>query len=110
MAAVRNDRQPGVRDGVGHLARDVGWGQGVLIADQRSEIAKGARRLRQTPAYVASSMGDRAELITLMREAEALGEQWYTASATRSIAQLWRADREVLWLSTAKRWDSSLTR
>lgn len=77
------------------LARDPATAHRVLIADQRREIASGARRLRQTPAYVAAAMGDRAELLVLLREAAALGEHWYTASMTQRMAERWRDDAEV---------------
>ncbi|RYD68475.1 MAG: tetratricopeptide repeat protein [Sphingomonadales bacterium] len=67
----------------------------VLIADNRREIAAGTRRIREVPAFYASSMGDRGELLALMREAALLGERWYSPGVTRRIAERWKDDREV---------------
>jgi tetratricopeptide (TPR) repeat protein len=67
----------------------------LLIAEARREIADGTRRLRKTPAFYASSMGDRTTLVALMTEARDLGEVWYTASIAARIALRWRGDPEV---------------
>ena len=80
------------------IAREPATAHRVLIADERREIASGERRLRQTPAYVASAMGDRSELLALLREADALDEKWFTASMTGAIARRWHDDREVMEL------------
>ena len=80
------------------LARDPATAHRVLIADERREIASGERRLRQTPAYVASAMGDRSELLALLREGSALDEKWFTASMTGAIAGRWHNDGEVMGL------------
>lgn len=100
MAALRGE--PGLTrlsaDLNAALARDPASAHRVLIADERREIASGARRLRQTPAYVASAMGDRAELVALLREAAGLEEKWFTASMTDAIARRWHDDREVMAL------------
>lgn len=100
MAALRGE--PGLTrlsaDLTAAVARDAKTAHRVLIEDERREIASGARRLRQTPAFVASAMGDRVELIALLREASALGEKWYTASMTAAIARRWADDREVMAL------------
>lgn len=100
MAELR--QEPGLTklsaDLTAAVARDPATAHHVLIEDERREIASGARRLRQTPAYVASAMGDRVELVTLLREASALGEKWFTASMTAAIARRWSTDREVMAL------------
>ena len=100
MAELR--REPGLTrlaaDLTAAVTRDANTAHRVLIEDERREIAAGTRRLRQTPAYVASAMGDRVELIALLREASALGEKWFTASMTEAIARRWNADREVMAL------------
>jgi len=67
----------------------------VLITESRREIATGARKLRETPAFYASAMGDREDLVQLMTEASDLGERWYSAPVRRRIAQRWRGDREI---------------
>ena len=74
---------------------DPGTAHRVLIADTRREIAAGTRRIREIPAFYASSMGDRSELLALMREAALLGERWYSPSITRRIYARWQDDREV---------------
>jgi hypothetical protein len=79
-AAVRRDPATAVR---------------VLIAEGRREIATGARKLRETPAFYASAMGDRAALVQLLTEASDQGETWYSAPLTRRIAARWPGDREV---------------
>ncbi|RYY44912.1 MAG: hypothetical protein EOP59_05375 [Sphingomonadales bacterium] len=55
----------------------------------------GTRRIREVPAFYASAMGDRAELVALMREAALLGERWYAPGVTRRIAARWKDDAEV---------------
>lgn len=98
MAELRGE--PGLRTLSSQLTaaitRDPATAHRVLIADARREIASGARRLRQTPAYVASAMGDREALLALLREASALGEKWFTASMTDAIARRWQGDSEVM--------------
>lgn len=100
MAELR--QEPGLTklstDLTAAVANDPATAHRVLIEDERREIANGARRLRQTPAYVASAMGDRVELIALLREASALGEKWFTASMTAAMAKRWADDREVMAL------------
>lgn len=68
---------------------------GVLVAEGRREIESGARKLRQTPAFYASVMGDRKVLLELLIEANEQREQWFSAPLTRRIAARWRGDAEV---------------
>lgn len=77
------------------IRRDPKTAVTVLIDHGRQEIARGERKLRETPAFYASSMGDRAALIALLREANDQDEHWYAASLTRRIAQRWRGDAQV---------------
>lgn len=77
------------------VARDPTTAHRLLIAHARREIADGTRRLRKTPAFYASSMGDRPALVALMTEARNLGEIWYTASIATRIAERWRGDAEI---------------
>lgn len=77
------------------VARDPATAHRVLIEDSRRELAAGTRRIREVPAFYASSMGDRAELVKLMREAEVLGERWYSPAVTARIAARWRGDTEI---------------
>lgn len=77
-------------------AADPATAHRVLIADARREIAIGTRRTREVPAFHASSMGDRASLLALMREAAHLGERWNSSGITRRIAARWKTDREIL--------------
>lgn len=67
----------------------------VLVADARREFAQGERKTRMTPAFQASSMGDRDTLVSLLREAANLGERWYSATLNARIAYRWRNDVEV---------------
>lgn len=67
----------------------------VLVAEGRREIAAGERRLRETPAFYASAMGDRESLVQLLTEASDLGERWPSVPVTRRIAASWRGDAEV---------------
>jgi len=82
------------------IARDPATAHLVLIADARREFASGERKTRMTPAFHASSMGDRATLIMLLRQADTLGERWYSATLNTRIAQKWRGDAEVQRLLT----------
>ncbi|GGB58578.1 tetratricopeptide repeat protein [Blastomonas aquatica] len=77
------------------VARDETTAHLVLVADARREFAEGERKTRMTPAFHASCMGDRATLITLLRQADTLGERWYSATLNKRIAQKWRGDSEV---------------
>ncbi|WP_313434646.1 tetratricopeptide repeat protein [Novosphingobium sp.] len=77
------------------LVDDPGHAHRIMIADALGEIAEGGRRIRQTPAFYASSMKDRAVLIDLLHEAVVLGERWYSRPVTRRIEQSWKGDGEV---------------
>lgn len=77
------------------VARDPRTAVRVLVAEGRREIATGARQQRETPAFYASAMGDRAEFVQLLTEADDLGERWYSAPLTRRMAAKWRGDDEV---------------
>jgi Flp pilus assembly protein TadD len=67
----------------------------VLVDEGRREIATGARQLRETPAFFASAMGDRASLVKLLLEANDLREEWPSRPVTRRIAERWVGDEEV---------------
>ena len=67
----------------------------VLIADARREIANGTRHIRETPAFYASSMGDRESLVQLLREAGTMDEKWYSMAITTRIGQRWRNDPQI---------------
>lgn len=67
----------------------------LLVAEGRREIAEGERQLRETPAFYASAMGDRAALVRLLREANDIGERWPSVPVTRRIKARWRSDAEV---------------
>lgn len=77
------------------IARDPATAHRVLIADARREFATGARQTRISPAFFASSMGDRESLVVLMREAVNLDERWYSLNLIRRIGARWHDDREV---------------
>ena len=77
------------------IAKDESTAHLVLVADARREFAEGERKTRMTPAFHASSMGDRDTLVTLLRQAANLGERWYSATLNKRIAQKWRGDAEV---------------
>lgn len=77
------------------VARDPDTAHLVLVADARREFAEGERKTRMTPAFHASSMGDRETLIVLLRQAATLGERWYSATLNKRIARKWRGDAEV---------------
>lgn len=80
------------------VKRDPATAHRVLIEDARREIMIGTRRIREVPAFYASSMGDREELVKLMHEAANLGERWYSPSITARIRERWKADAEVIEL------------
>jgi tetratricopeptide (TPR) repeat protein len=77
------------------VQRDPKTAHRILTTDMRREIASGERRGRETPAFYASAMGDREELLLLMKEARAIGEQWYSSTIVSRIAARWRSDAEV---------------
>jgi len=78
------------------VRRDPATAHRVLIEDAHREIATGTRRIREVPAFYASSMGDRASLVDLMREAKILGERWHSPGITSRIAKRWKGDAEVI--------------
>lgn len=67
----------------------------VLVAEGRREIRDGERRLRETPAFFASAMGDRDALLQLLTEAAARGERWPSVPVTRRIAAKWKDDAPI---------------
>jgi hypothetical protein len=77
------------------VQRDPGSAVTTLIAEGRREIAAGVRKLRETPAFYASALGDRTALLQLLTEANDLREQWPSFPVTSRIAARWRGDREV---------------
>ena len=77
------------------VRRDPSTAVRVLVAEGRREIATGARQQRETPAFYASAMGDRAEFVQLLTEANDVGERWYSAPLTRRMAARWRGDAQV---------------
>ncbi|GFE74877.1 tetratricopeptide repeat protein [Novosphingobium sp. TCA1] len=97
FARLRED--PGTEQLSRRLARavadDPAHAHRIMVADALGEIAEGGRRIRQTPAFYASSMHDRDLLLKLMREAVVLGERWYSRPVTRRIQASWKNDREV---------------
>ncbi|NJR78540.1 tetratricopeptide repeat protein [Sphingomonas corticis] len=77
------------------VRRDPAGAVRVLVAEGRREIAAGERKLRETPAFYASAMGDRATLVQLLTEASDLGERWPSVPVTHRIAARWRGDAQV---------------
>ena len=80
------------------VSRDPATAHRVLIADAKREIEQGTRRIRETPAFYASSMGDRPALIELLKQAQVNGERWHSLSVTRRIGKRWRNDPEIVSL------------
>jgi tetratricopeptide (TPR) repeat protein len=78
------------------VVRDPKTAHRVVTADMRQEFATGERRGRETPAFYASAMGDREELLRWMHEARDIGEQWYSATITSRIAARWKNDAEIM--------------
>jgi len=75
----------------------------AVVEQQRLELAANPDWGRQTPAFFASSLGQRDALLRLLREAEAHGERWYSAGILRRMAARWRGDAAVTALLTAVR-------
>jgi hypothetical protein len=80
------------------VARDPKTAHRVVTADMRRELSTGERRGRETPAFYASAMGDREELLSIMADARNAGEQWVSATITTRIAQRWKDDKEVQYM------------
>jgi tetratricopeptide (TPR) repeat protein len=78
------------------VVRDPKTAHRVVTADMRQEFATGERRGRETPAFYASAMDDREELLRWMHEARDIGEQWYSATITSRIAARWKNDAEIM--------------
>jgi tetratricopeptide (TPR) repeat protein len=72
----------------------------IVTQDMREELAIGERRGRETPAFYASGMGDRQELLIWLQEARAAGEIWYSVGITSRIAARWKDDAEIMGLLT----------
>jgi tetratricopeptide (TPR) repeat protein len=77
------------------IRRDPATAVDVLVAEGRREIRTGERRLRETPAFYASAMGDRAALLQLLKEADARGERWPSVPVTGRIAARWKDDQAI---------------
>lgn len=80
------------------VARDPKMAHRVVTADMRRELVTGERRGRETPAFYASAMGDREELLAFMADARNSGELWYSAAIISRIAARWRDDAEVQYM------------
>jgi tetratricopeptide (TPR) repeat protein len=79
-------------------AHDPKMAHRVVTADMKAELLTGERRGRETPAFYASAMGDREELLALMADARSAGELWYSAAITSRIAKRWKGDAEVQYM------------
>lgn len=77
------------------VSRDPRLAHRVVTADMRRELATGERRGRETPAFYASSMGDREELLEFMADARNAGEQWHSRTIITRIAARWKDDAEI---------------
>lgn len=75
--------------------RDPGEAGRLLIEEDRRQDGNGSHWLRETSAFHASALGDRAALIGLLIDADKRGERWTTYPITRRIAQRWAGDDEV---------------
>lgn len=73
----------------------------ALIDRMRQEFAQGQRNTRMTPAFYASSMGDRPLLLALLEEAGQLDEQWQSRNLIDRIRMRWRGDRQITMLIDA---------
>jgi len=69
-----------------------------IVADAEAEVGDGDRRTLVWPAFVASTAGDRAGLLRLLRKADARNEVWGSAGLRRDIAQRWPGDADVVEL------------
>lgn len=67
----------------------------TLIAALRQEFAQGQRQTRTTPAFYASSMGDRQELVSLLNEAVDLEEKWSSRTLVDRMRRRWQQDRII---------------
>ena len=77
------------------IAKDPKTAHLVMIADARREFSSGERHTRMTPAFYASSMGDRQSLLALLNEAVNLGEQWQSVNLMDRIKMRWKGDAEI---------------
>lgn len=100
--AAKRRREPELTALVARMQRALRTGPqaalDVLIADQRRQMANGSVRIRETPAFFASAMGDRRQLVALLTEASRLGEKWYARTIAQRIGTRWKDDRQVLAL------------
>lgn len=76
-------------------ARNPGTAHRALIAALRQEFAEGLRQTRLTPAFYASSMGDRTELLQLLNEAVLLDESWHSKTLVDRMQRRWQRDDEI---------------
>jgi tetratricopeptide (TPR) repeat protein len=68
----------------------------LTLAQALSGAESSARRSYSWSAMIASTMGDRGQLIKILRKAVARRETWRTAGYQRRIADRWQDDSEVL--------------
>lgn len=73
----------------------------ALIDMMRQEFAQGQRNTRMTPAFYASSMGDRSLLLALLEEAAQLDEQWQSRNLIDRMRTRWRNDGQIIMVIDA---------
>ena len=73
----------------------------ALVETMRQEFARGQRNTRMTPAFYASSMGDRSLLMALLEEAAHLDELWLSRNLIDRMRTRWRNDRQIIALIDA---------
>jgi tetratricopeptide (TPR) repeat protein len=69
--------------------------QAALMRAALEEIAGDAHRNHAWPAFLASTAGNRAQLVALLRRAAGRSERWGAAGIVSRIARRWGGDAEV---------------
>jgi tetratricopeptide (TPR) repeat protein len=111
MASLR--REEGLTGYAAHLRAALANGPEAVaeaaVEHAVTEVDNGDRQTLVWPAFVASSTGDRATLLHLLRKAEARNEVWGSAGLRRHMTARWKEDAEVASLLEQRQAPSLLT-
>ena len=72
-----------------------------LLRNVRAESTADSAPTLAWPAMVASAVGDRADLVALLRQAVAAQQRWGSSGYRRAIAEQWQSDSEIARLLAA---------
>ncbi len=87
---------------VSALGKGKATAQALIQRRALDEVARHASRTHAWPAFVASTAGDRGQLLAILRLAEQRKEQWGDAGLVLRIKRRWTTDRTISGLLTRR--------